>query len=193
MSKKSIFNSNEIDRKFPKLIGKEKIFIFTKNNIEFKLSKKVMKLNKYDALDIITKKNFSLYSKKENFFFMISSEKSKKFNNQVKRFNFLKDIKSKNLWGGKIISRPYEGKNLTLVLFNLKPGFKFEDKGHVNEQITWLINGSMDFFANSKKKRLCKDMGVSIGSKHLHGGTSRGAIGFDAFYPKRIEKKYRKN
>ena len=124
---------------------------------------------------------------------MISSEKSKNLNSEIKHFNFLKNIKSTNLWGGQIISRPYEGKNLTLVLFDLKRGFKFEDKGHSNEQITWLIKGNMDFYANSKKKKLCKDNGVSIGAKHLHGGTSKGAIGFDAFYPKRIEKKYRKN
>ena len=124
---------------------------------------------------------------------MIGSEKSKNLNIKIKHFNFLKDIKSKNLWGGQIISRPYEGKSLTLVLFDLKHGFKFEDKGHSNEQITWLIKGNMDFYTNSKKKKLYKDTGVSIGSKHLHGGTSRGAIGFDAFYPKRIEKKYRKS
>jgi len=193
MSKKSTFDNYEIDKKFPKLKGKEKIFIFTDKEIEFRFSNKVKKLSKFDSIDIITKKNFSFYSKEKNFFYMISSEKSKKFNNNIIYFNFLKDLKSRNLWGGQIISRPYEGKNLTLVLFDLKPGFKFEDKGHSNEQITWLIKGNMDFYSNSKKKKLCKDLGVSIGSKHLHGGTSKGAIGFDAFYPKRIEKKYRKN
>ena len=50
--------------------------------------------------------------------------------------------------------RPYEGKSITLVLFDLKKGFKFNDKGHKNEQITWLINGEMKFYAQNKTKTL---------------------------------------
>ncbi len=107
-------------------------------------------------------------------------------------FNFKKDIEARNLWGGQIISRPYEGKELTLVLFDLKPGFKFEDKGHANEQITWLTNGEMAFYSNGNKKTLTVDLGVSIGPNHVHGGVSGGALGFDAFFPKRIEEKYKK-
>ena len=47
-------------------------------------------------------------------------------------------------------------KELTSVLFDLKRGFKFEDKGHSNEQITWLIKGNMDFNANSKRRSFVK-------------------------------------
>ena len=79
---------------------------------------------------------------------------------------------------------------MTLVLFDLKPGFKFEDKGHANEQITWLTNGEMAFYSNGNKKTLTADIGVSIGPNHVHGGVSKGALGFDAFFPKRIEEKY---
>ena len=35
------------------------------------------------------------------------------------------------------------------------------------------------------------DKGISIGPNHIHGGVSKGAVGFDAFYPKRIEDKYK--
>ena len=96
------------------------------------------------------------------------------------------------MWGGQIISRPYEGTGLTLVLFDLKPGFKFEDKGHANEQITWLTEGKMDFYSNGKKKTITVDVGVDIGPNHIHGGVSSGAIGFDAFFPKRSEEEYKK-
>ena len=122
---------------------------------------------------------------------MIASIYSKNINEKLKIFNFKKDIQKRDLWGGQIISRPYEGSNLTLVLFELKSGFKFEDKGHSNEQITWLTYGEMDFYSNHNRDLLNSDKGISIGPNHIHGGVSKGAVGFDAFYPKRIEDKYK--
>ena len=80
-----------------------------------------------------------------------------------------------------------------MVLFDLKSGFKFEDKGHANEQITWLIKGNMNFYVKNNKKSLTSNSGVSIGPNQIHGGKSKGALGFDAFFPKRKEKNYRKN
>ena len=88
-------------------------------------------------------------------------------------FNFKKDLETRDLWGGQCISRPYEGKGLTVVMFDLKKGFKFYDKGHENEQITWLIDGSMEFHTNNVKTILKKNCGVDIGSKHVHGGVSK--------------------
>ena len=80
---------------------------------------------------------------------------------------------------------------MTLVLFKLKEGFKFHDKGHKNEQITWLIKGKMKFYVKNKLATLNKDStSVDIGPNEFHGGTSLGAIGFDAFSPKRSEKRY---
>ena len=46
-----------------------------------------------------------------------------------------------------------------VVLFDLKNGFKFEDKGHANEQITWLIDGKMDFYSNGENKTLTPENG----------------------------------
>ena len=191
--KKFELKNDQINKNFPKLIGKEKIFLFINDNIKFKHGKKIEEIKKYDAIVMATNDEYAFFSLKNSHFFMIASTKSKTYNDKIKHFNFLNDIKSKNLWGGKIISRPYGSKNLTLVLFDLKPGFKFEDKGHKNEQITWIIKGKMDFYSNSISNRLDKNTCVSIGSHHVHGGTSRGAIGFYAFYPKRKEKKYIKN
>jgi len=106
-------------------------------------------------------------------------------------FNFKKDIQIIDLWGGKIISRPYEGKKLNLVLFEIKKGFTFQDQGHYNEQLTWLVDGSMNFYVKDLKKTLSSNEGVDIGPYDLHGGVSDSAIGFDAFFPKREEKKYK--
>ena len=124
---------------------------------------------------------------------MVSSKNLKNFNGKPVFFNFKKDITIKDLWGGQCISRPYEGRGLTLVLFDLKTGFKFEDKGHANEQVTWLTDGEMAFYTNGEENNLTSDVGVSIGPNHMHGGVSGGAIGFDAFFPKRIEEKYKKD
>ena len=124
--------------------------------------------------------------------FMISAQDSDIFTGKPVFFNFKKDLKAKYLWGGQCISRPFEAQGLTLVLFDLKPGFKFEDKGHANEQITWLTMGSMDFYANGNHKTLTPGVGVDIGPNHIHGGISNGALGFDAFFPKREEVKYKK-
>ena len=184
----------QLDECFPHLVNKEKIFVSTENNIEFKSDDMNKTLNNFDAVDIVSKNiKYEFSSLSDTFIFMISSSKSKTPEGKSIFFNFKKDLEAKNLWGGQIISRPYEGKELTVVLFDLKPGFKFEDKGHANEQITWLTEGEMDFYSNDKKKLLKTDIGVSIGPNHLHGGVSGGALGFDAFFPKRNEDKYKTN
>jgi len=183
-----------LDDSFPHLVNKEKIFISTDNSIEFKSDDMDKTLINFDAVDILSKDiKYELSSLKDTFIFMISSSKSEAPEGKSIHFNFKKDLEARNLWGGQIISRPYEGKELTVVLFDLKPGFKFEDKGHANEQITWLTEGEMDFYSNNKKKLLKTDVGVSIGPNHLHGGVSGGALGFDAFFPKRNEDKYKTN
>jgi len=183
-----------LDDSFPHLVNKEKIFISTDNSIEFKSDDMDKTLINFDAVDILSKDiKYELSSLKDTFIFMISSSKSEAPEGKSIHFNFKKDLEARNLWGGQIISRPYEGKELTVVLFDLKPGFKFEDKGHANEQITWLTEGEMDFYSNNTKKLLKTDLGVSIGPYHVHGGISAGALGFDAFFPKRVEEKYKKD
>ena len=72
-------------------------------------------------------------------------------------------------------------------MFNLK-GFKFNDNGHLNEQITWLNKGEMSFIAK-KRGTLKTNNGIDIGSFHKHGGVSKGAVGFDVFSQEK--KKYK--
>ena len=103
----------------------------------------------------------------------------------------MKDIDPKDIWGGQCISRVFNGDSLNLVLFDLKSGFKFHDEGHMNEQLTWVIEGEMDFYVNKLKNKLSSGSGVDIASFDVHGGISNGAVGFDAFYPKRGEKIYK--
>jgi quercetin dioxygenase-like cupin family protein len=191
--KDKILSSSFIDTCYPKLAEKEKIFVVNKGHVKFESSNQKVSLQDYDAFDLASnEKNYKLNSIDSATIFMISAIGLSNFNEKTIFFNFKKDIEAKNLWGGQIISRPYEGKGLTLVLFDLKPGFKFEDKGHANEQITWLISGKMDFYANGKNKTLTSEIGVDIGPNHIHGGVSGGALGYDAFYPKREEIKYKK-
>ena len=59
-------------------------------------------------------------------------------------------------------------------------------------KITWLIDGKMNFYSNGISKTLTPENGgIDIGPHHVHGGVSEGAIGFDAFFPKRQEAKYK--
>ena len=191
--KDKILSSSFIDTCYPKLAEKEKIFVVNKGHVKFESSNQKVSLQDYDAFDLASnEKNYKLNSIDSTTIFMISAIGLSNFNEKTIFFNFKKDIEARNLWGGQIISRPYEGKGLTLVLFDLKPGFTFEDKGHANEQITWLISGKMDFYANGKNKTLTSEIGVDIGPNHIHGGVSGGALGYDAFYPKREEIKYKK-
>ena len=78
------------------------------------------------------------------------SGKSQSMDEKTHFFNFLNDI-NREIYGEEKLFRPYEGKEITLVLFDLKSGFKFEDKGHPNEQITWLTKGKMSFYAKDQK------------------------------------------
>ena len=186
--------SDEIDFKFPQLNKREKIFVVTNGTIYFIKDNEKTELNKLDAVDFLSgNQKFEISSNTDASLYMIGSEKSQSMDEKTHFFNFLNDIKPRNLWGGKIISRPYEGKEITLVLFDLKSGFKFEDKGHPNEQITWLTKGKMSFYAKDQKDILFENSGISVGSNQIHGGMSEGAIGFDAFFPKRKEEKYRRN
>ena len=82
----------------------------------------------------------------------------------------------------------FSRKNLNLVLFDLKEGFEFRDEGHANEQITWLIGGKMDFYCNGDLKESLLKKGVDVGALSVHGGFSRGALGFDAFFQREIKK-----
>ena len=197
IAKFDFYSNNLIDRnfiikKFPKIHNKEKIFIVTSGNIEFNSKKKNLKLNKLDALSIFSDNfDYSFSCKKNSQLFIVGSEKIRKQRQKSRYFNFKKDIKAIDIWGGKCLSRPYCGQKLNVVLFDLKKGFKFNDDGHYNEQITWLISGSMKFYSGKLKNKLTPRKAIDIGCFHKHGGISNGAIGFDAFFPKRIEKKYK--
>ncbi len=184
--------TNSIINEFkPDLINKEKIFFTSEGEIELKSKEFSLKLDKFDTIDFNNEQEYMFNSLNNTNIFMISSKKSKIIDEKSIAFNFKKDVEKRDLWGGQIISRPYEGKELTLVLFELKEGFKFDDKGHPNQQVTWLVDGEMDFYSDNKEQLLNSDNGVSIGPNHSHGGISKGAMGFDAFFPKRVEQKYK--
>ena len=184
--------TNSIINEFkPDLINKEKIFFTLEGEIELKSKEFNLKLDKFDTIDFNNEQEYMFNSLNNTNIFMISSKKSKIIDEKSIAFNFKKDVEKRDLWGGQIISRPYEGKELTLVLFELKEGFKFDDKGHPNQQVTWLVDGEMDFYSDNKEQLLNSDIGVSIGPNHSHGGISKGAMGFDAFFPKRVEQKYK--
>lgn len=191
--KNNIFDKKIIDRSYPDLKDKQKIFIVTKGVLEVKSNNQKNTLIKFDAFDLVNKnEEYEISAKENSVFFVICA---KDFDGQTGTnvfFNLKKDLEKKDLWGGQCISRLYEGSGLTLVLFDLKKGFEFEDKGHENEQITWLIEGKMNFHSNGESKILTSENGgIDIGPNHLHGGVSEGAVGFDAFFPKRQEAKYR--
>ena len=156
---------------------KEKNF-FTKNRI--------FKNGSYEKALILTKGNAII-----NQLFIILRKNNSSINKKNNYFNFEKNLKKINLWGGEIISRVFNGQNMTIVLFKLKRGFKFHDKGHRNEQITWLIKGKMKFYFKKSHMSLeANKTSVDIGPHDSHGGVSMGAIGFDVFSPKRSEKRY---
>ena len=65
--------------------------------------------------------NYEIRCLENSEFYLISCEKFKKINEDFVYFNFEKNIKSKDIWGGQCISRPFVGKEINLVLFDLKP------------------------------------------------------------------------
>ena len=191
LKKNDYIDANYINEQFPELKNKQKIFVTIKGSIKLEFEKSSFIMNEFDAVDFIKgDEKYKINSSEDSIIYMVSAKDLGAEDGSPVFFNFKKEVTSKNLWGGKIISRPYNGKGVTLVLFDLKNGFEFEDKGHPNEQITWLISGSMNFHANNEHKTLNTDFGVDIGPNHLHGGVSKGAIGFDVFFPKRQEEGY---
>jgi len=187
-----IIDNNFIKSNFPSIVNKEKLFIITSGKSKFKSKNKLFNLKKFDAISIFSdNQSYSFECKKNNQIFIVSSERFKKRKNKSIYFNFKESIKPIDIWGGQCISSPYSGIDLNIVMFDLKKDFRFDDQGHKNEQITWVISGSMNFYSNKSKKKLTNQNGIDIGSSHKHGGVSNGAIGFDAFFPKRNEKQYK--
>ena len=188
INEKNFFNKNGIS----KTSSFEKTLILSNGNAIIKSRNFKKNLKKFDCLHTIKSfKNFDLEGKKGSQLFIIFGKKNSQRNKKINYFNFEKSLKKINLWGGKIISRVFNGYGMTVVLFKLKRGFKFHDKGHKNEQITWLIKGKMKFYVKNKHMSLeANKTSVDIGPYDFHGGISMGAIGFDAFSPKRSEKRY---
>ena len=192
IKKNAKIDFKKINQNYSKISNKQKIFVLTEGECNFEIEKTIHNLKKFDAVDLVAgNEQYELKAIEDSLIYIVSAFNLEKQDGKPKIFNFEKNIESKNLWGGQIISRPYEGNGLTFVLFDLKKGFKFEDKGHANEQITWLISGEMDFYTNNIHKKLYINNGVDIGPYHLHGGVSGGAKGFDVFFPKRQEVKYK--
>ena len=180
--KNKIFNNNRY----------EKALILTKGNAILNNRNYKKNLKKFDCLHIMKSlESFNFEFKKGTQLFIIIRKKNSSISKKINYFNFEKNLKKINIWGGKIISRIFNGYDMTIVLFKLKKGFKFHDKGHRNEQITWLIKGKMKFYYNNNHKSLeANKTSVDIGPHDSHGGVSMGAIGFDVFSPKRSEKRY---
>jgi hypothetical protein len=148
-----------IKKYFPQIFNKEKIFIITSGRSKFNSNKKTLDLKKLNAISIFLDNfNYNFECKRNAQLFIVSSQNFKIRKRKFIYFNFEKDIKAIDIWGGQCISRSYMGVDLNLVLFELKSEFRFSDKGHMNEQITWLISGSMNFYCNNFKSRLTKKM-----------------------------------
>ena len=191
--KDTLIQNQLITSKYFDISDKEKIIVLVSGSIEIKLDNKVFSLKEFDAINLYGENSeYEINCIENSQVFIISSKNLTPQKKQPIFFNFKKDINPKDIWGGQCISRIFFGENLNLVLFDLKPGFKFHDKGHENEQITWVIKGDMDFYVKDLKKNLKPNVGVDIGPFDSHGGVSNGAMGFDAFYPKREEEKYQK-
>ena len=185
--KNDLINSKYID-----ISEKEKIIVAIKGEVEVKLNHQSFVLKEFDSLNLYSSDSkFEIKSILDSQIFIISAEDLKPQKKNPIFFNFMKDIDPKDIWGGQCISRVFYGDSLNLVLFDLKSGFKFHDEGHMNEQLTWVIEGDMDFYVNKLKNKLSSGSGVDIASFDVHGGISNGAVGFDAFYPKRGEKIYK--
>ena len=192
LEKSSNIRSNLINSEHFDLYNKEKIIVTTKGDVEFKLRQNNYLLKEFDALNLYSKdSNFEIKSLTDSQVFIVSALDLEPQEEKYSFFNFIKDIKPNDIWGGQCISRVFQGKDLNLVLFDLKADFEFHDKGHQNEQVTWVVKGNMDFYVSKTKKKLYSGLGVDIASFDIHGGISNGAIGFDAFYPKRHEEKYK--
>ncbi len=192
LQKNSKIKNNQIISKYFDISDKEKIIVTVNGEVEIKIDNKNFVLKEFDALNLYSNNlNYEMESKTNSQIFIISAKDLKPQEKDHIFFNFIKDIVPKDIWGGQCISRVFYGESLNLVLFDLKSGFKFHDKGHQNEQVTWVIKGDMDFYVKNLKKKLCSGLGVDIAGYDVHGGISNGAIGFDAFYPKREEEKYK--
>ena len=192
LKKDKILAHDFINSEISETYNKEKILVVVKGALKFSFKKKEYFLKEFDVVNFFVGE-YEIESQENTEAYLISAKDLTDQDKDSIFFNFKNDIKPVDLWGGQCISRIYAGENLDLVLFDLKPGFQFNDKGHSNEQITWVVEGEMDFYANKLKKKLNISNAVDIGRNHEHGGISNGALGFDAFYPKREEEKYKKN
>ncbi len=109
----------------------------------------------------------------------------------MKSFNLKKHGLKKDVWQGGILANLFHTKNISIMRYSLKKGFKFQDEGHTNEQITIVLTGKYKFSVNGKTKIMKPWDAVHIEANEKHGGEALTAVtGIDIFFPKRKEKKY---
>ena len=185
--KNGVKNYKDLLKIDKKLHQNEKIIILRKGKIKIHIDKKNFKMSKLDVLNLFSNnREIKITALENSEIFFVYCIKKDQTSGKPKLFNFKKDIKPKNLWGGECISRVYYGKVLNVVMFDLKKDLNFMTTVQ-NEQITWLLSGQMEF--TWIKKLLKVDEGVSIGKVFFMGNFN--VIGFDAFFPRRNENRYK--
>ena len=97
---------------------REFLLILIKGQITIK---DLIVLNPMDFLNFsLNEFNNKIVVNKKSLFFLISCPNIKRI--KLKKYNFLRDSKMLNLWGGKCISRVCETGKMTIVFFSLKKG-----------------------------------------------------------------------
>jgi quercetin dioxygenase-like cupin family protein len=104
--------------------------------------------------------------------------------------NFDKLKTNKDVWP-KLSAKLFNSKDVTIMKYSAKKGFKFSDEGHKSEQITIVLKGKFKFSVNNKIKIMKEGDFVHISPNEKHGGEALTNVeGLDIFSPKRKEKKY---
>ena len=128
LNHEDIIDNLFFQEKIKKISNKEKILVVVSGRLEISKNGKKIILREYDALNFnFYETSFKIKSLSNSLFYLVSSTIIPEKSLQGVYFNFKNDIPANDIWGGQCISRPYVGRDLNLVLFDLKPGFKFED------------------------------------------------------------------
>jgi quercetin dioxygenase-like cupin family protein len=98
------------------------------------------------------------------------------------------DQRPRKIWPG-IEARAVKGERLTMALVDLAPNTPLQEHHHENEQLGFIVQGSLTFVIDGQEKTLGPGDTYNISSDTVHSGMTGpdGCVVVDVFAPVRAD------
>jgi quercetin dioxygenase-like cupin family protein len=106
----------------------------------------------------------------------------------MSNFSALAEVRPYRIWNGAV-ARAVHGERLTMAVIDLEPGLAVPEHSHENEQLGFVIKGSVTMTVAGEQRRLGPGETYAIASNTRHDAVAgaEGATVLDVFAPIRAD------